>query len=58
MMDGSYAVAEIPYEAEFAVIEIEPDNSGTYVTIAIAAVVLILVISFLIVHNKRKKKAK
>lgn len=57
-MDGSYVVAEIPYEAAFAVVETAPDMTGTYVTIAGIAVVLILVISIVFIHNKRKKKAK
>ncbi|MBR5127311.1 MAG: hypothetical protein IKU69_02680, partial [Roseburia sp.] len=56
--DGSYVVAELPYEAAFAVVEVEADNSGFYLTIAAAVIVLILVISIIIVHNKRKKKAK
>ena len=58
VIDGSYVVAEIPYQAAFAMVEIEPDNSGFYLTIAAAVIVLILVISIIIVHNKRKKKAK
>ncbi|MBQ8279258.1 MAG: hypothetical protein IJZ23_05400 [Roseburia sp.] len=57
-VDGSYVVAEIPYEAAFAVVEIEPDMTSVYVTIGAGVVALILVISFIIVHNKRKKKAK
>ena len=57
-LDGSYIVAEIPYEAAFAVVETVPDMTGTYLTIAGFAVVLILVISIVIVHNKRKKNAK
>ena len=56
--DGSYIVAEIPYEAAFAVVEMLPDMTGTYLTIAGIAVALILVISAVIVHNKRKKKVK
>ena len=55
--DGSYLVAEIPYGAEFALVEVPVDNSGLYTTIAIGAVVLVLVISVVIVHNKRRKKA-
>jgi len=57
-IDGSYVVAEIPYEAAFAVVEIEPDNTGFYLTIGVAVIVLILVISIIIIHNKRRKKAK
>lgn len=57
-IDGSYVVAEIPYERAFAVVETLPDMTGTYLTIAGIAVVLILVISIIIVHNKRKKKVK
>jgi len=56
-MDGSYVVAEIPYEAAFAIVELQLDNTGRYLTIGAGAVVLILVISGIIVHNKRKKKA-
>lgn len=56
-IDGSYVVADIPYETAFAVVELMPDMTGTYLTIG-AVVVLILVISIVIVHNKRKKKAK
>ena len=51
-------MAEIPYEAAFAIVEIVPDNTGTYLMIGGGVVVLILVISIVIVHNKRKKKAK
>lgn len=57
-IDGSYVVAQIPYEAAFAVVETLPDMTGTYLTIGAAVLVLILVISIIIVHNKRKKKAK
>lgn len=56
--DGSYVAAEIPYEAAFAIVEMQPDNTGMYLTIGAGVVVLILVISIVIVHNKRKKKAK
>lgn len=57
-VDGSYVVAEIPYEAAFAVVEVEPDNTEIYITIGVGIVVFILVIFIVIVHNKRKKKAK
>ena len=57
-MDGSYVVAEIPYEAAFAVVESVPDMTSTYLMIGAIAVVFILVISCIIVHNKRKKNAK
>jgi len=57
-LDGSYAVADIPYEAAFAVIEVQTSNTGMYITIGIGVLVLILVISIVIVHNKRRKKAK
>ena len=56
-MDGSYVVAEIPYEAAFAIVELQLDNTGLYLTIGAGVLVLILVISIIIVHNKRKKKA-
>ena len=57
-IDGSYVVAELPYEADFAVVEMETDNAALYRIIVVAVIVLILVISIIIVHNKRKKKAK
>lgn len=56
-VDGSYVVAELPFEAAFAVVELQLDNTGLYLTIGAGIAVLILVISIIIVHNKRKKKA-
>ena len=57
-MDGSYVVAEIPYEAAFAIVELQLDNSGLYMAVGAGILVLILVISGIIVHNKRKKNVK
>ena len=51
-------MAEIPYGAEFALVEVSVDNSGLYTTIAIGAGVFVLVILAIIIHNKRKKKVK
>ena len=56
-VDGSYVVAEIPFEATFAIVELQLDNTGLYLTIGAGIIVLILVISVILVHNKRKKNA-
>ena len=55
--DGSYLVAELPYGAAFSVVEVPVDNTSLYLTIVAVVVALLLVISFVIVHNKRKRKA-
>lgn len=54
--NGSYIVAEIPFEAPFAVVEIEKDNTKKYVMIGAAVLVLLLVISGVIVRRRRKQK--
>ena len=56
--DGSYAMAEIPFEAPFAVVVVEKDNLGSYLAVGAATLVLLLVISGVIVHNKRKRNVK
>ena len=58
MMDGSYIVADIPYGAAFAVVEMEPNMSGVYIAVITGGIAVILVISLVIVHNKRKKYMK
>ncbi len=55
--DGSYVVAKIPFEGAFAVVEVQADDTSFYLTIGAGILVLILVISMVIIHNKRKKKA-
>lgn len=54
--DGSYLVANIPYGAMFSVIEVPDSGLSTYVTISIVAIVILLVISSVIIHNKRRNK--
>ncbi len=56
--DGSYVVAEIPFEAAFAIVEIEENHTGTYLAAGVAVLALLLVISGIIVHNKRKRNVK
>lgn len=56
--DGSYLVAELNYGSQFVLVERPVDNSGLYTMVAISAGVFVLVISIIIVHNKRRKKAK
>ena len=56
--DGAYIVAEIPYGAMAALIEVPEEGIPVTYYIIAAVAVLILVISIIIVHNKRRKKAK
>ena len=58
VVDGNYIVADIPYGAAFALVELPIDNSGLYTTVGILAGVFILVILIIIVHNKRRKNVK
>lgn len=58
VVDGNYVVAEIPYGAAFAMVEVPVDNSALYTMVAVGVGVFLLVILIIIVHNKRRKKVK
>lgn len=54
--DGSYIVAEIPFEAPFAVVEIEKDNTKKYVLIGIGGLALVFVGFGVLAHRRRRQK--
>lgn len=53
--NGSYLTAEIPYEADFAVIHKNASNTIYYI---IAAVAVVVVIAVVVIRKKTKKKIK
>ena len=56
--DGSYLVAQLPFEAPFAVVKVNVEHTATYFIIGGAIVIVLLVIAIIIVHNRRKKRVK
>lgn len=54
--DGSYVVANIPFEVPFAVIETKEDHTLKNILIGATVLVLFIAVSGFVVHNKRKKK--